>query len=140
MIEMLDITERRRAEETQRLLIGELNHRVKNTLATVQAIASQGFRHARSHKDFQDAFTGRLQALSRAHSMLSATTWESAGLRSLIADHVAIGAVSEERLLLDGPDVDLSPELALRFSLVFHELATNAHKYGAFSMPSARCA
>lgn len=133
MIEMLDITERRRAEETQRLLIGELNHRVKNTLATVQAIASQGFRHARSHKDFQDAFTGRLQALSRAHSMLSATTWESAGLRSLIADHVAIGAVSEERLLLDGPDVDLSPELALRFSLVFHELATNAHKYGAFS-------
>ncbi|WP_232493170.1 response regulator [Novosphingobium kaempferiae] len=133
MVEMLDITERRRAEDTQRLLIGELNHRVKNTLATVQAIASQGFRHARSHKEFQDAFTGRLQALSRAHSMLSATTWESAGLRRLIADHVAIGAVSEDRLLLDGPDVDLPPELALRFSLVFHELATNAHKYGALS-------
>ena len=83
MIELLDVTERRRAEETQRLLIGELNHRVKNTLATVQAIASQGFRHARSEKEFQDAFTGRLQALSRAHSMLSATTWERAGLRAL---------------------------------------------------------
>ncbi|GLK42403.1 MULTISPECIES: response regulator [Novosphingobium] len=133
MIEMLDITERRRAEDTQRLLIGELNHRVKNTLATVQAIASQGFRHARSHREFQDAFTGRLQALARAHSMLSATTWESASLRRLIADHVAIGALSEDRLLLDGPDADLPPELALRFSLVFHELATNAHKYGAFS-------
>lgn len=133
MIEMLDITERRRAEDTQRLLIGELNHRVKNTLATVQAIASQGFRHARSHRDFQDAFTGRLQALSRAHSMLSATTWESASLTRLIADHVAIGALSEDRLHLDGPDIDLPPELALRFSLVFHELATNAHKYGAFS-------
>ncbi|MGF7153032.1 response regulator [Novosphingobium gossypii] len=133
MVEMLDITERRRAEDTQRLLIGELNHRVKNTLATVQAIASQGFRHARSHDEFQDAFTGRLQALSRAHSMLSATTWESAGLRRLIADQVAIGALSEDRLLLDGADIDLPPELALRFSLVFHELATNAHKYGAFS-------
>lgn len=133
MIELLDITERRRAEDTQRLLIGELNHRVKNTLATVQAIASQGFRHARSEKEFQDAFTGRLQALSRAHSMLSATTWERARLRRLIADQVAIGAVSEDRLLLSGPDVDLPPELALRFSLIFHELATNAHKYGALS-------
>ncbi|EJL24437.1 response regulator [Novosphingobium sp. AP12] len=133
MIELLDVTERRRAEDTQRLLIGELNHRVKNTLATVQAIASQGFRHARSEKEFQDAFTGRLQALSRAHSMLSATTWESAGLRALIADQVAIGAVSEDRLLLNGPEVDLPPELALRFSLIFHELATNAHKYGALS-------
>lgn len=133
MIELLDVTERRRAEDTQRLLIGELNHRVKNTLATVQAIASQGFRHARSEKEFQDAFTGRLQALSRAHSMLSATTWDSAGLRALIADQVAIGAVSEDRLLLDGPEVDLPPELALRFSLIFHELATNAHKYGALS-------
>lgn len=135
MIELLDVTARRRAEDTQRLLIGELNHRVKNTLATVQAIASQGFRHARSEKEFQDAFTGRLQALSRAHSMLSATTWESAGLRALIADQVAIGAVSEDRLLLDGPEVDLPPELALRFSLIFHELATNAHKYGALSNP-----
>jgi PAS domain S-box-containing protein len=136
MIELLDVTERRRAEDTQRLLIGELNHRVKNTLATVQAIASQGFRHARSEKEFQDAFTGRLQALSRAHSMLSATTWESAGLRALIADQVAIGALGEDRLMLDGPDVDLPPELALRFSLIFHELATNAHKYGALSNPT----
>lgn len=133
MIELLDVTARRRAEDTQQLLIGELNHRVKNTLATVQAIASQGFRHARSEKEFQDAFTGRLQALSRAHSMLSATTWESAGLRALIADQVAIGAVGEDRLTLDGPEVDLPPELALRFSLIFHELATNAHKHGALS-------
>ncbi|HUD31385.1 MAG TPA: response regulator [Novosphingobium sp.] len=133
MIEVLDVTERRRAEETQRLLIGELNHRVKNTLATVQAIASQGFRHARSEREFQNAFSGRLQALARAHSMLSATTWERANLRDLIADQVAIGAVSEDRLTLDGPDVDLPPELALRFSLIFHELATNAHKYGALS-------
>jgi two-component sensor histidine kinase/CheY-like chemotaxis protein len=106
---------------------------VKNTLATVQAIASQGFRHARSAEDFQQSFSGRLQSLARAHSLLSATTWEPAGLRSLIADQVVLGALSEERLRLSGPDVDLPPELALRFSLILHELATNAHKYGAFS-------
>jgi PAS domain S-box-containing protein len=133
MIELLDVTERARAEETQRLLIGELNHRVKNTLATVQAIASQGFRHARSTEDFQQSFSGRLQSLARAHSLLSATTWEPASLRSLIAEQVAIGAVSEDRLKLSGPDVELPPEIALRFSLILHELATNAHKYGAFS-------
>ncbi|MDF2638895.1 MAG: regulator [Novosphingobium lindaniclasticum] len=133
MIELLDVTERHRAEETQRLLIGELNHRVKNTLATVQAIASQGFRHALSAEDFQQSFSGRLQSLARAHSLLSATTWEPASLRNLIADQVAIGTVSEERLRLAGPDVDLPPELALRFSLILHELATNAHKYGALS-------
>lgn len=133
LLTMIDVTERRRAERTQRLLIGELNHRVKNTLATVQAIASQGFRHARSPEEFQEAFTGRIQALSRAHSRLSATTWDSASLRHLIADQLAIGTLGEERLILSGPDVDLPPELALRFSLILHELATNAHKYGALS-------
>lgn len=133
MIELLDVTARHRAEATQRLLIGELNHRVKNTLATVQAIASQGLRHARSPEDFHSAFTGRLQALARAHSLLSGTTWEPASLRCLIADQVAIGAVSEDRLNLTGPDIDLPPELALRFSLILHELTTNAHKYGALS-------
>ncbi|MBB4856933.1 PAS domain S-box-containing protein [Novosphingobium chloroacetimidivorans] len=133
MIQVLDITARHRAEETQRLLIGELNHRVKNTLATVQAIAAQGFRHARNHDEFRDAFTGRIQALARAHSLLSATTWEHASLRGLIADQVAIGAVSIDRLRLEGPRVDLPPELSLRFALVLHELTTNAHKYGALS-------
>lgn len=133
MLSMIDVTERRRAEQTQRLLIGELNHRVKNTLATVQAIASQGLRHARSPKYFQEAFTGRLQALSRAHSLLSATTWESASLRRLVGEQVAIGAIGEDRLVLEGHDVNLPPELALRFSLILHELATNANKYGALS-------
>ncbi|WP_395332414.1 response regulator [Novosphingobium sp. BL-8H] len=133
MIELLDVTARHRAEETQRLLIGELNHRVKNTLATVQAIASQGLRHAHSPQSFQLAFTGRLQALARAHSLLSTTTWEAASLRRLIADQVAIGTVSEDRLRLSGPDLDLPPEMALRFSLILHELTTNAHKYGALS-------
>ncbi|MEW9856205.1 response regulator [Novosphingobium sp. M1R2S20] len=136
MLQVLDVTARHKAEQTQRLLIGELNHRVKNTLATVQAIAAQGFRHARSQDEFRDAFTGRIQALARAHSLLSATTWERASLRSLIADQVAIGAISDDRLRLGGPNVDLPPELALRFALVLHELTTNAHKYGALSNES----
>ena len=136
MIELLDVTARHRAEETQRLLIGELNHRVKNTLATVQAIASQGLRHSATPEAFQTTFSGRLQALSRAHSLLSAATWEAASLRDLIAGQVAIGAVSEDRLHLSGADIDLPPELALRFALILHELTTNAHKYGALSNES----
>ena len=133
MIQVLDVTARRRAEETQRLLIGELNHRVKNTLATVQAIAAQGFRHARSPDDFRAAFTGRIQALARAHSLLSDTTWKRASLSRLIADQLAIGTIALDRLRMEGPAVDLPPELALRFALVLHELTTNAHKHGALS-------
>jgi len=140
MLQVLDVTERVRAEETQRLLIGELNHRVKNTLATVQAIASQSLRRADSLAQFQQNFSGRLQSLARAHSMLSATTWESASLRKLIADQISIGAASEERLVLSGDDAELAPELALRFALVLHELTTNAHKHGALAVPEGRVA
>jgi len=138
MLQVQDVTERHRAEETQRLLIGELNHRVKNTLATVQAIASQTIRRADDLGAFAGTFTGRLQSLSRAHSLLSATTWQSASLRRLIADQLSIGTAPEERLVLDGEDVDLPPETALRFALVLHELTTNAHKYGALSGASGQ--
>jgi len=138
MLQVLDVTERVRAEETQRLLIGELNHRVKNTLATVQAIASQSLRRADSMDQFSKNFSGRLQSLARAHSLLSATTWESASLRKLIADQLSIGAASEDRLVLSGRDTELSPELALRFALVLHELTTNAHKHGALANSEGR--
>jgi PAS domain S-box-containing protein len=140
MLQVLDVTERVRAEETQRLLIGELNHRVKNTLATVQAIASQSLRRANSLDQFSQNFNGRLQSLSRAHSLLSATTWESASLRKLIADQLSIGAASEDRLILSGRDTELSPEMALRFALVLHELTTNAHKHGALATPRGQVA
>jgi len=138
MLQVLDVTERVRAEETQRLLIGELNHRVKNTLATVQAIASQSLRRAESLDQFKQNFSGRLQSLARAHSLLSATTWESASLHKLIADQLSIGTASEDRLTLSGPDTELSPELALRFALVLHELTTNAHKHGALAAGTGR--
>ncbi|WP_235536415.1 response regulator, partial [Sphingomonas sp. Root50] len=77
-VQILDVTERKRAEDTQKLLIGELNHRVKNTLASVQAIAMQTLRHSSGPSDFAPTFTGRIHALARAHSLLSNSTWQGA--------------------------------------------------------------
>lgn len=137
-IQMQDVTERKRAEETQHLLIGELNHRVKNTLASVQAIASQTLRHSAGPSEFAPTFIGRIHALSAAHSLLSDATWRGASLRELIQSQLDIGMLGSERLAAYGPDLELMPELALHLSLVFHELATNAAKYGALSSPNGR--
>lgn len=136
--QILDVTERARAEEIQRLLIGELNHRVKNTLATVQAIATQTLRHAASPADFSKAFMGRIQALARAHSLLSNATWRGAGLAELVQNQLQLGLIDAARLAVSGPCIDLPPDLALHLALVLHELATNAHKYGAFANPEGR--
>jgi two-component sensor histidine kinase len=130
---VLDVTERTRAEETQRLLIGELNHRVKNTLATVQAIATQTLRHNRNLDDFSASFAGRLQALARAHSLLSDAVWKGADLADLVSDQLRLGAIDERRLSVSGPRIFLPPQLALHLALILHELATNANKYGALS-------
>lgn len=135
-VQILDVTERKRADETQRLLIGELNHRVKNTLASVQAIAVQTLRHSSGPSDFAPTFTGRIHALARAHSLLSSTTWQGASLRELIEGQLDIGAVNPTQLTMDGPELQLAPELALHVALILHELVTNAHKYGALSAPS----
>ena len=136
--QILDVTGRKRSEEMQHLLIGELNHRVKNTLASIQAIASQTLRHAPDPADFAAKFSGRLQALARAHSILSNTTWKSASLHQLFDDQAAIGSLAEGRLVRKGPAVDLPPQIALHFALVLHELTTNANKYGALSAPTGR--
>jgi PAS domain S-box-containing protein len=135
-LQILDITDRTRAEETQRLLIGELNHRVKNTLASVQAIAQQTLRYSSGPSDFAPTFLGRIQALSNAHSLLSSATWQGASLSDLIDGQIAIGAFAPERFATSGPELDLAPEPALHLALVLHELVTNAHKYGALSRPS----
>ncbi|MET0250535.1 MAG: response regulator [Sphingobium sp.] len=137
-VQILDVTERKRAEETQRLLIGELNHRVKNTLASVQAIAVQTLRHSSGPSDFAPTFTGRIHALARAHSLLSSATWQGAGLRELIDGQIDIGAADPAQLDIDGPELDLAPELALHLALILHELFTNAHKYGALSIADGR--
>ncbi len=129
-----DITETKQLEEHQRLLINELNHRVKNTLATVQSIASQTLRNAVTLEKAQAAFESRLLALSRAHDVLTRENWDGAHLREIVAEAVApYGNRREDRLHLSGPDVRLSPRMALALAMALQELATNAVKYGALS-------
>lgn len=133
-LQFLDVTERHHAEQTRSLLIGELHHRMKNTLANVQAIARQSMKAAPDVASFVQTFTGRLGALSRAHSILSDATWAGAELRELIADQIRVGTIDRERLCLSGPPVELGSEQALRMALTLHELATNAAKYGALAV------
>jgi PAS domain S-box-containing protein len=131
---VMDITDRKRAEEHQQLLINELNHRVKNTLATVQSIASQTLRNADTAEDARAAMEARLLALSRAHNVLTRENWESAGLREIAAEAIApYRHERENRLRVEGPDVRLSPRMALAIAMALQELATNAVKYGALS-------
>jgi PAS domain S-box-containing protein len=132
-----DITERKESEERQKLLIGELNHRVKNTLATVQSLAAQTARVATSPEHFRERFEGRLIALSKAHDQLTIRHWQSADLREIIRS--AVGPYlsrSEGQLSLRGMDVTLRPRAALTLAMAFHELTTNAVKYGALSIAS----
>lgn len=133
-LQVLDITERRQAEAMRSLLIGELNHRIKNTLANVQAIARQTLRQSAGLEDFDRSFSGRLQALARAHSILSDSTWSSAPLDDLIDDQIKAGTLAADRLTRSGPKVQISPESMLRLALTLHELGTNAQKYGALSV------
>lgn len=130
----LDVTERRRAEERQQLLLNELNHRVKNTLAAVQSIAYQTLRSARTPADFREAFESRLLALSQTHNLLTRENWEGAALRDVLqAEFDAFGG--EGRTIIEGPDIHLSPKAAVAIGMAFHELSTNATKHGALSTP-----
>jgi PAS domain-containing protein len=99
-----DITDRKRAEEQRTLLINELNHRVKNTLATVQSIASQNLRNASTMPEAKKAFEGRLMALARAHDVLTTENWEGAELRNIVAQAVApYRSFGEDRLMMKAP-------------------------------------
>ena len=130
-----DISQRVQAEATRQLLLNELNHRVKNTLASVQAIAQQTLRNTRDPADFAARFSGRIQSLARVHSLLTDTNWQGADLRELIFDQMLQGPVDETRLTAWGPAIRLGPQLALHLALMLHELGTNSAKYGALSTP-----
>ena len=128
---------RRHAEEQQRILLRELNHRMKNSFAAVRSIATQTLSHAADPEEFQRAFDGRLAALSRASTLLIAGNWQAADLRSVIEASLEPFRTADN-LRLAGPHVSLPSEMTLTLGLVLHELATNAAKYGAFSVPEGR--
>ena len=129
-----DITERKTWEQRQHMLLGELTHRVKNTLAVVQSIAHQTVRAAKSPKDFVESFDGRLSALARAHGLLVTSEWAGADLGEMANEQLQpyLGDDSG-RLRISGEPIALSADIATPFGLVLHELATNAAKYGALS-------
>jgi len=130
-----DITQRKLWETRQAMLLNELSHRVKNTLAVVQAIAHQTLRTTSSSQTFVERFDGRLIALARAHDWLMQSNWQGADLalmaRDLLAPYVGDDA---KRVRLDGDAVALPPDIATPFGLVLHELAVNAARYGALSV------
>jgi PAS domain S-box-containing protein len=132
-----DVTERKRMEERQRLLLAELNHRVKNTLGVVSAIAQQTLQRHESPEEFRAAFTQRLAAMARRHDLLMQSNWEGAPLSRLVEQELAPHrGLARAELALEGDDVLLTPPAALSLGLALHELATNASKYGALSTPA----
>ncbi|WP_262030687.1 sensor histidine kinase [Microvirga sp. Mcv34] len=132
-----DITEQKHAEEQQRFFLDELNHRVKNTLTTVQSIASQTLRTTESPTQFKEAFEGRLLALSKTHNLLTRKSWREAELRDVAEQELApYRKQGDDRVVLTGPDVRLPARYAINLGLVLHELVTNAAKYGALSTNS----
>ncbi|MFT4933678.1 MAG: PAS domain S-box-containing protein [Pseudoalteromonas distincta] len=126
-----DITERKLAEEHLRLMVHELNHRVKNSLATVQAIAAQTLRGGGVSPQVRESLTSRLLALAQAHDVLTDARWSGARLEEIAAQ--AAEPYGADRFHIDGPPVILPPRTAIAMALAFHELATNAAKYGALS-------
>ena len=132
-----DVTEEVLAAEGQRLLINELNHRVKNTLAIVQGLASQSFRRLDGAAEASAVFDARLNALAAAHSLLTERNWEPAQLADTVRNAVEATAGSDAvRFTLSGPDLTLPPQTGVSLAMIVHELCTNAAKYGALSTPA----
>jgi PAS domain S-box-containing protein len=138
-VSLVDTTRFLQAQQNAAMLIDELNHRVKNTLATVQSIVTQAVRNETDVHAVQQAIETRIAALSRSHDLLGREKWDGAGLRELIDEALApfrTTAGHAERFVIAGEDMRLSPKATLALGIAFNELATNAVKYGAFSNES----
>jgi PAS domain S-box-containing protein len=132
-----DITDRKRAEDRQKLLLGEMKHRIKNSLAILQSVANQTLGSA-SPED-RAAFVARLHALARTHDLLTLETWNQASLRDVVGKALEpFEETQRSRFLIDGPEMRFGASQALMLSMALHELATNAGKYGALSNDSGR--
>ncbi|HZL30802.1 MAG TPA: HWE histidine kinase domain-containing protein [Pseudolabrys sp.] len=134
----IDISERKRADAQRELLLAELNHRVKNTLAVVQAMAYQTFRSSDVGLEARQAFENRLVALASAHNLLTESSWESASVEDIATETLYAKGPYKDRVDLSGPRVLLPPREALAIAMALHELFTNAVKYGALANDTGR--
>ena len=135
-VSLVDTTKHQRARDHAAMLIDELNHRVKNTLATVQSIVTQAVRNSSDPQVVRESIETRIAALSRSHDLLGREKWDGAGLRDLVQEALAPFSVTEgcaERFTIKGENIRLAPKAALALGIALNELATNAVKYGAFS-------
>lgn len=134
-----DITDRKIGEEHVHTLLSEITHRGKNLLAVIQAIASQTGRSTVTFDDFQERFTRRLHGLAASHDLLVMQNWKGASLANLIRNQLApFAEMGNEGIRTSGPDIYLSPKITETLGLALHELATNAVKYGALSVPNGK--
>ncbi len=134
-----DITSRKQTEESQRFLVAELDHRVKNNLSVVLSIAQETLRHSVTKEDFGPAFVGRIRAMARTHAALAAARWEGASLREILRITLEVHLIEgSDRVAISGPQLVLSHRAASVLSMTFNELATNATKYGSLSVASGR--
>jgi len=137
----IDAKEREASDKLQKLILEELHHRIKNTLATVSAIASQSLRNASSTQHAQQAIEGRLLALGRAHDLLLQARWSSADLRKIVRGAIeAFDNPDVAKFTIEGPDVQIASGAVIAIAMTLNELCTNTTKFGALSVPAGRVA
>jgi two-component sensor histidine kinase len=137
VVSAVDVTDRYESEETQRLLMRELDHRMKNTLQVIQAIIRRTAKSHDSIEKFEQSLVGRVNAMARAHELLAQERWMGADIGTIIAQE-SVNFDVADAIRSSGPRIRLNPKAALSFALATHELGTNALKYGALSAPNGR--